>query len=340
MRQQQAIGALIICMIIAVIVASLELIPRYFDHHSHFRSSAALDSLYADSLQRQWDSIHPAYTKSQKRKQRYVKPAPIPLCLQPFDPNTADSLTLLQLGFQPWQVRSLIRYRAKGARFRKPSDLRKLYGMTDSMFLALQPWIQIDSIALAHLDSLYRSGSLRRSDSLRRAGSLRHSDSLYRSRSLSHSDSLFLSDSLFTKPLFPVTHEKRDTILELNLADTSSLQFIRGIGPTRAKQIVRYREQLGGFASINQLAEIQGLPFDSISPHFTVDTSLIRPLQLNFSSLRALNRHPYIRYEQARQIEDLRHRRTIRSEADLLQRGIFSATELLRLRPYLRYDKE
>ena len=36
-----------------------------------------------------------------------------------FDPNTADSSQLLRLGLQPWQVRNIYRYRAKGGVFRE-----------------------------------------------------------------------------------------------------------------------------------------------------------------------------------------------------------------------------
>ena len=43
--------------------------------------------------------------------------------LQKFDPNTADSTLLLSLGLQPWQVKSIYRYRAKGGIYRQASDL-------------------------------------------------------------------------------------------------------------------------------------------------------------------------------------------------------------------------
>ena len=39
-----------------------------------------------------------------------------------FDPNSADSTQLLRLGLQPYQVRSIYRYRAKGGVFRQKED--------------------------------------------------------------------------------------------------------------------------------------------------------------------------------------------------------------------------
>lgn len=78
----------------------------------------------------------------------------VQIILQNFDPNTADSITLVHLGLKPWQVRNLLRYRAKGGRYRKPEDLRRLYGMTDSAYNVLKPFITIDS--LERIDSTRR----------------------------------------------------------------------------------------------------------------------------------------------------------------------------------------
>jgi len=313
MRQEQSIGALIVCIVIGIVAAAVMLVPRFAEDES---TAFEPDSLLVDSLQRQWDAAHPRkYKKYGKTFPKFQRHDTVQICMQPFDPNTADSLTLLRVGLKPWQAKAMLSYRAKGGRWRKPEDMLKLYGMTDSLYAALEPWIAIDTFAL---------------DSQRRANdSIRQSrlDSLYAGR----------KDSLKTY------HEKRDTVLELNRADTFDLQYIRGIGSTSAKQIVVRRQKLGGFVHVTQLAEVPGfrpgVPLDSLYPHFTVDTTLIRFINVNHASLSQLGNHPYITYEQARQLLDLRHRRTIRSEQDLLKYGIFSQAELDNLRPYLRYDK-
>ena len=35
----------------------------------------------------------------------------------PFDPNHADSATLLKVGFSPWQIRNMMKYREKGGKW-------------------------------------------------------------------------------------------------------------------------------------------------------------------------------------------------------------------------------
>lgn len=63
--------------------------------------------------------------------------------LSPFDPNTADSTQLLRIGLQPWQVRAVYKYRAKGGVFRTPHDFGRLYGMTRKQYEELEPYICI-----------------------------------------------------------------------------------------------------------------------------------------------------------------------------------------------------
>ncbi len=83
---------------------------------------------------------------AEKPKRTYYKHIPtdtIPLYLHPFDPNTADSIELLQLGFRPWMARNLMKYRQKGGWFRTKESLQKIYGMNDELYAQMEPYIVI-----------------------------------------------------------------------------------------------------------------------------------------------------------------------------------------------------
>jgi competence ComEA-like helix-hairpin-helix protein len=252
-------------------------------------------SQFADYQEKQ-DSIR----KAQWRRQRDT----IAVRMQVFDPNTADSSTLVHLGFKPWQAKNMIKYRAAGGRYRKPEDLKKLYGMTDSMYQALTPYIyiareEVDSVAV---------------DSLRK-------DSLPRWK-----------------------EENKDTILNLRTADTVELKMIHGIGSYRARQIVRYREQLGGFVSVEQVLEAKGMEnvdADSLLAHFWIDSVKIEPMNVNSVGVQRLSRHPYLRFEQAQAIYELR-RKKIRLDSiqQLQQIECISAETLEKIAPYLNFDKK
>ena len=140
---------------------------------------------------------------------------------------------------------------------------------------------------------------------------------------------------------------KRDTVLNLRTADTTSLQMIRGIGTYRAKQIVRYREQLGGFVSVEQLREVKALQplfadslsADSLLSHFVLDSVFVEPLRVNSMHLERLQRHPYLSFEQAKAIYELRRRKIrLKSIEQLRVLDCLTEADLLRLQPYLHFE--
>lgn len=241
--------------------------------------------------------------KSQWKK-KYPREA-IEIRMQDFDPNTVDSSTLVHLGLKPWQAKNMMKYRAAGGKYRKAEDLKKLYGMTDSMYQALAPYIHI---------------AREEKDSLR-------VDSVY-----THTDSL---------PKWP---EKKDTILNLRTADTTELKMIRGIGSYRAKQIVRYREQLGGFVSVEQLLEVKGmedLASDSILQHFVLDSVTVQQMNVNQAGVQRLAQHPYLRFEQAKALYELRRKKIrLHSIQDLEAIECIDAKTLEKIAPYLNFDKK
>lgn len=64
--------------------------------------------------------------------------------------------------------------------------------------------------------------------------------------------------------------------VELNVADTALLQKVRGIGPTYARRIVRYRELIGGYTDPEQVMLATGMPPDRyvrVEPQVFVDTT-------------------------------------------------------------------
>ena len=63
--------------------------------------------------------------------------------LHPFAPKTADSEELRSHGLSKYEAVSLLKYRAAGKIFRIPEDLTLCYGIGDSLYRVLAPWIHI-----------------------------------------------------------------------------------------------------------------------------------------------------------------------------------------------------
>lgn len=288
-------------VLLAALVIGTLIAVKHFQPEKKVEVSWTNDSTQAAfaNHQAKEDSIR----KSQWKK-KYPREA-IEIRMQDFDPNTVDSSTLVHLGLKPWQAKNMMKYRAAGGKYRKAEDLKKLYGMTDSMYYALAPYIRI---AREEKDSL-------------------KVDSVY-----THTDSL---------PKWP---EKKDTVLNLRTADTTELKMIRGIGSYRAKQIVRYREQLGGFVSVEQLLEVKGmedLASDSILQHFVLDSVTVQQMNVNQAGVQRLAQHPYLRFEQAKALYELRRKKIrLHSIQDLEVIECIDAKTLEKIAPYLNFDKK
>lgn len=235
---------------------------------------------------------------------------------RPFNPNTADSLELLSVGLPPRVARNILRYRKAGGEFRRPEDLARIYGLHDSVFARVKPYVAIP-----------QPTELSKGESL--AGvpeplpMMLPSDTMQREHPYAE---------------YMRAKYKPGQFVDLNRADTSELMKIPGIGPVYAKMIVDYRERLGGYHSIVQLRDLEVLPED-LGDWVHVSTPPAAMLNVNRLSLTQLRSHPYLSFYQAKAIVELRKREGhIRSARQLLFLDEFSEADIERLTPYLSFE--
>lgn len=229
-----------------------------------------------------------------------------------FDPNTADSATLVRLGLRPWQAHNCRQYIRKGGRWRSPEHFSKLFGLSKSDYERLRPYISITADSLTIRRAEEREERQQQAEERKRR-----------------------SDSL--RALSP---EKlpAGTTINLNTADTMLLRRIPQIGQWRARKITEYRSNLGGFLTKEQLLEIEDIPADVISWFYVEPTFKPQRLNVNTCDFKTLVRHPYLNYEQVKAI--MQYRRTqgkISSWSDLSLLPAFSQTDFSRLEPYFTF---
>lgn len=130
-----------------------------------------------------------------------------------------------------------------------------------------------------------------------------------------------------------------DTLLvELNSATEQELLKLPGVTTWLARQIIRYKEALGGFYTAKQLTEVYGLDsatWELIEEHVVVNPFAVRKIDLNRASVRALAHHPYISWELAQAIDTSRRHQPFVSSDELISRGLVPLALYLKLRPYL-----
>ncbi len=101
----------------------------------------------------------------------------------------------------------------------------------------------------------------------------------------------------------------RKQLIELNQADSLELLSIKGVGPFYAKQILKYRNELGGFISYKQFAEIWGLEnlnIKKLKSQSRIDSIYISKRNINSLTFDELRIHPYINYKEAKIIVNFR----------------------------------
>lgn len=226
------------------------------------------------------------------------------LRLVTFDPNTADAATLEGLGLARWQVKSILNFRAKGGEFRTPEDFARVYKLTANQYRRIRPYIQISSEYQAASNLLKGNERIVESDADQYSAYKKISTGEY---------------------------------ITLNIADTSDLRHVPGIGPFYAREIAHYGKRLGGYVDIDQLSEIQNFP-EKAKMFFQIDISKVKKLNVNKLSLEMLRAHPYINYYQARTIVEYRQKHgSISSIDELKLSSYFTEKDLERIKPYIEY---
>ena len=235
----------------------------------------------------------------------------VPGGLTPFDPNSADSATLLSVGLRPWQVRNIMRYRARGGRYRLKEDFAQLYGLTLEQYRTLEPYIRIKPQVMA-ADVIKRP---KRNYQPRSASSSRSSSSASRSSS---------------SKLSP------GQTVDANTADTTELKRIPGIGSYFARRIISLRRQRQQFQSKEELLSIRNFPESALS-YITLSHNY-PPILINSMTQKELERHPLLNYLQARDIIRLRtNTGRINNLDDLSLLPSFTPQHLKKISSYIEY---
>lgn len=104
--------------------------------------------------------------------------------------------------------------------------------------------------------------------------------------------------------------EKKPILIDVNGADTTAFIALPGIGSKLSARIIVFREKLGGFHSVEQVAETYGLPdstFQKIKGRLQVDGSAVRKININSATKEELKVHPYIRWQLANALVEYRN---------------------------------
>jgi len=130
-------------------------------------------------------------------------------------------------------------------------------------------------------------------------------------------------------------------LTDLNLSDSSALVALPGIGPVLSVRIIKYRNLLGGFVSVEQLKEVYGLPaetYDLICKRVFADSLSIRKINVNDAKYKDLARHPYFKKNEVEAI--LKYRQLsgrINGLEDMMKNHLISEETCRKIKAYLEF---
>lgn len=214
-----------------------------------------------------------------------------------FNPNKLPVKVWKKMGFTDKQISNIKNYEAKGGKFKRKEDLKKIYSISDAEYAILEPYIIIPS-------------SNKTDD-----------------RNVSKKK----------KEIIKVNYSN----IEINSADSSGLVVSLGLSPRLAKRTISYRNILGGYIYKEQLKEVYGLNasiYNMINKYISVDTGLIKKININDIEFIELLKHPYFDYNTTKLIIETRNKiGTFSSITQLELMESINDTTINKIRDYLYF---
>ena len=228
--------------------------------------------------------------------------------LSSHNPNAMTKNDWEQLGLSKHVILTIMHYRAAGGKFRKKEDLKKIYGLNDSAYHHIEPYLILPVPVKQQKKPETKVMDANTTDN---------------------------------KDKIVVSRVKK---LEINRADSADFVRFRGITPVLARRIIRYRALLGGFAGKQQLLEVYGLNetiYRMMEDRVTVDPSRVRKINVNHCTEKKLAKHPYLTGYEAKAIIFYRSQhQQINSLPVLVKEKILPEQVFRKISPYLEIDEK
>ncbi|WP_185094405.1 ComEA family DNA-binding protein [Marivirga tractuosa] len=230
-----------------------------------------------------------------------------------FDLNKSTSAELVNSGFPQYLAKRIVKYRNKVNPFESKDELLKIYGIDSAFYQEIYPYIKITILNIQPDPQPVKKETS--------------------------------TTNKIKEEKYPEKEAKKFELsaFDLNKADSTQLQKIYGIGPAYSKRILKYRNYLGGFHSLNQLNEVYGLKkenLDSLKNYVFLANELnLRKLKVNKLNADSLVQHPYISYKEANLIVNYRNQHgNYSSMDDILAIKILDSIWVKKTAPYLSFD--
>jgi len=154
-------------------------------------------------------------------------------------------------------------------------------------------------------------------------------------------DSTFYPKKVFDKNhLQNFQSEKKAKIsVNVNTANQDELESIPGVGSFYAKNIIKYRDRIGGFVKKSQLLEVWKMDlekYNAIEEFMVIDVNEIRIIHINTATAEEIKQHPYFNWNIANSVVKMRIQKTGFKRIEEIKESVLIDEEFFeKIKPYL-----
>lgn len=180
--------------------------------------------------------------------------------IYPFNPNFITDYKGYKLGMSVTEIDRLLAFRKENKYINSPQEFQDVTKVSDSLLNAISPYFKFP-------------------------------DWVKNRREFSEYKKY--DNKAFAK-------KEKMIVIDINQATKEDLIKVYGIGEAISLRILKFKESLGGFVSMEQMNDIWGLSaevIENLNMHFTVSASpTLKKIDINNASIQELSVFPYFKY--------------------------------------------
>lgn len=292
-------GLLVLVVLITMLTAASYLYEAAWNKNS----PEMTDRLIVQALIAQLRSEHKyagnsrVYAKDETRQGQGKKYGTL---LSPFDPNVIGMAGWQRLGLSAKQSAAILKYVARGGRFKKKEDLQKMYTISPKLYEVLAPYVNI-APAGVQPDFYQKSGPARPE----------YERTALKNVEVNSADSALLREIKGIGPAFA----------------SRIIKYRTRIGGFYHK------------TQLMEVFGLDSLKYREISGQVSIDQEQVRKISINTAEFEDLKNHPYLKYKQINALIQYRKQHGNYSNiADLNKVLLLNPETIARMAPYLAFQ--
>ena len=190
--------------------------------------------------------------------------------IYPFNPNFISDYKGYKLGMSVAEIDRLLAFRKENKYVNSPKEFQAVTKVSDSLLNAISPYFKFPD----WVNNKKEFAAYKK-----------------------------YPNSAFSK-------KEKIVIIDINQATQEDLIKIYGIGEAISIRILKFKESLGGFVSMEQMSDVWGLSpevIENLNTHFKVSVNpSVKKMDINNASIKELSLFPYFKYPISKNIVTFR----------------------------------